>query len=351
MDLLEAQSTFDRIPLSDKRARIKSQVLIDQIRLKVSMAKAELFDLEADLKPIKPIPRSSQTKRDKRLIAKRQVIAKRRIAKRQARIERLRVQRRKLRKAAEREAEKQVIAAQKIEINKAKFIVDACQLDVFAAKNVLDSIPKTDKVARQKATALIHQAQAKLSMAKAELCRLQDKFKPVAPPQHSLPAPAPKYKKPEQTLSTPDKIYLPQESERSPIGEIIDFSFVEPLCNYLKNPECDKAKLALEQAIYVLFTPLCPNLANKHPFKECDFRIKVTDHRRYVTFSLFHAFGEPNHQLFFIFCATIEFEQGEWYKKMHSYRTVDSLDRINLIMDLWFNPDFDWDLHLGRSKH
>jgi len=340
IELLEAQNAKDRT--QDMQARLKSQLLIDQARVKVSMAKVELCDLKADLKA--PIPSESQTKRHAR--------AKRLIAKRKARIERLRVQRRKRRKAAEREADKQVIVAKKIEIDRTKDVVDACQLEVFAAKNALDGIPKTDKVAQQKGQVLIHQAQANLAMGKAELCQLQNDFKPVVPPLLLLPAPAPKYQKPVETKQIPEVIYLGGElAPVHPIGKVIEPSLAEQLSHYFKAPECDKVKLALEWAIYVLFAQLCPNHVNKHPFEDCEFKIKVTNHQCYVTFSLFHAFGEPNHPLFFVFCATIQFEEGKWCLKIHGYYTFNSLEKANIILDSWCNPDeFDWDFHLGKKE-
>jgi len=342
IELLEAQNAKDRIPEEEMHARLESQLLIDQARVKVSMTKVELCDLKADLKAIKPIARSS----------KRQTRSKRLIAKRQARINRLRAQRRKRRKAAEREADKQVIAAKKIEIDKAKDVVDACQLEVFAAKNALDGIPKTDQVAQQKGQAVIYQAQAALATAKAEFCQLQDDFKPVVPPLLLLPAPAPKYQKPVETNQTPEVIYLGGEIApvRRPIGKVIEPSLAEPLSHFLQNLENAEAMSVLERAIYVQFTQLCPNHVNKHPFDDCEFKIKVTDHQCYVTFSLFHAFGEPNDPLFFVFCARIQFEDGKWRLKNRGYYTFNSLAQVNLMLDSWCNPEFDWDFHLGKKE-
>ncbi|TGN99618.1 hypothetical protein PN36_15575 [Candidatus Thiomargarita nelsonii] len=339
IELLEAQNAKDRIPEEDMHARLKSQLLIDQARVKVSMAKVELCDLKADLKAIKPIARSS----------KRQTRSKRLIAKRQARINRLRAQRRKRRKAAEREADKQVIAAKKIEIDKAKDVVDACQLDVFAAKNALDGIPKTEQVAQQKGQAVIYQAQAALATAKAEFCQLQDDFKPIAPPLLLLPAPAPKYQKPVETIQTPEVIYLGGEIApvRRPIGKVIEPSLAEPLSHFLQNLENAEAMSVLERAIYVQFAQLWPNLP---PYEDSDLKCKVTASQCCVTFTLFHAFGEPNDPLFFLFCARIQFEDGKWRLKNRGHYTFNSLDQVNLMLDSWCNPEFDWDFHLGKKE-
>jgi hypothetical protein len=157
------KSNIARTPKKDERARLERQILIDQERLKESIAK--LNDFEAG----KPVPCLSQTEP--------QSGAKQRIAKRKAQIKRLRVQQQKYQKQAEREGKKQVIAARRIEIYRALDAVDACQLEIFAAKNTLDGIPKTDKVALRKAQAAIHQAYANLSMAKAKFRQLQDDFK------------------------------------------------------------------------------------------------------------------------------------------------------------------------------